>query len=153
VASIVSTNLLPLVKNQPNDRLRLQVARIAIPICGLLATYIAFNADRVVQVIIDATAVLLAAIIVPFILCFWWKKANRSGALAGLFGGFLVWMIASSMETEFPPDLIGFCVSAIAMLLVTVLTQKFDPPRALTDIDGNPVELTERFGNSRSQAQ
>lgn len=153
VASIVSTNLLPLVKQQPNDRLRLLVARIAIPICGLLATYIAFNADRVVQVLIDAAAVLLACIIVPFVLCFWWKKANRFGALAGLFGGFLVWMIARSVETEFPPDLIGFCVSAIAMLLVTLLTQKTDPPRELTDIDGNLVELTDRFGSWRSKAQ
>lgn len=47
VASIVSINLLPLVKNQPSEKLRLRVARFAIPACGLLATYIAFNADRV----------------------------------------------------------------------------------------------------------
>ena len=146
VSSITSTNLLPLVKNKPSEKLRLQVARFAIPVCGLLATYIAFNADRVVQVLIDSTAVLLAAIIVPFILCFWWEKANRLGALAGMFGGLFTYMAATAIGTEFPADLIGFLVSAVAMVLVSLLTQQIDAPRPLTDIDGHPIDLADRVG-------
>jgi len=146
-ASIVSTNLLPLVKNEPSEKLRLQVVRFAIPVCGLLATYIAFNANRVVDVLIDSAAVLLAAIIVPFILCFWWEKANRSGALAGMFGGLITWLGASIAGTEIPSDLLGFGVSALAMVSVTLLTQKADPPRPLTDIEGNPVDLANRLGS------
>ncbi|MEO2177705.1 MAG: sodium:solute symporter family protein [bacterium] len=144
VSSIASTNLLPLLKPAPSEKLRLQVARFAIPVCGLLATYIAFNADRVVQVLIDSTAVLLAAIIVPFVLCFCWQKANRSGALAGMFSGLVTWMGASAIGTEFPADLIGFLVSAVAMVLVSLLTQTIDAPQPLTDIDGNPVDLSRR---------
>ena len=146
VSSIISTNLLPLVKKDPSEKLRLQVARYAIPVCGLIATYIAFNANRVVEVLIESAAVLLAAIIVPFILCFWWKKANRLGALAGMLGGLLAWMGASIAGSEFPPDLIGFGVSFVAMVMVVQLTQKIDPPRPLTDIDGNPVDLIDRVG-------
>ena len=146
VSSIISTNLLPLVKNNPSEKLRLQVARFAIPVCGLLATYIAFNADRVVQVLIDAAAVLLAAIIVPFIFCFWWKKANRLGALAGMCGGLIGWLGAATAGIDFPPDLFGFLVSLFAMVLVTLLSQKIDPPRSLTDIDGQTIELDNRFG-------
>ncbi len=56
------------------------------PFAGLIATYFAFNAERVVEVLIDSAAVLLAGILVPFVLCFWWDKANRSGALAGMAG-------------------------------------------------------------------
>lgn len=147
VASIVSTNLLPLVRKDPSEKLRFQVVRYSIPVIALIATYFAFNAERAVAVIIDSAAVLLAAIIVPFILCFWWKKANRFGALAGLFVGLATWQIAGSMESAFPPDLIGFLGSLIAMVLVTLLTQKIDPPRPLTDYDGNPVELKNRFGS------
>lgn len=152
VSAIVSTNLLPLVKHQPSEKLRLQVARFAIPVCGLLATYIAFNADRVVQVLIDSAAVLLAGIIVPFVLCFWWGKANRLGALAGMFGGVFAWMLASVLGTAIPPDLIGFGVSAVAMVLVTLLTQKIDAPKPLTDIDGNTIDLVDRIrvGSSKS---
>ncbi|MCZ6643966.1 MAG: sodium:solute symporter family protein [Gammaproteobacteria bacterium] len=146
VSSIISTNLLPLVKKDPSEKLRLQVARYAIPVCGLIATYIAFNANRVVEVLIESAAVLLAAIIVPFILCFWWRKANRLGALAGMLGGLLAWMGASAAGSEFPPDLIGFLVSLVAMGIVVQLTQKIDPPRPLTDIDGDPVDLINRIG-------
>jgi SSS family solute:Na+ symporter len=144
VSSIVSTNLLPLVKNSPGEKLRLRVARFAIPVTGLLATYIAFNANRVVQVLIDAAAILLAAIIVPFVLCFWWKKANRSGALAGMLGGLIAWMGAKAMGADFPPDLFGFMVSAVAMVLVSLLTQEIDAPRPLTDIEGNPISMALR---------
>ena len=146
VASVVSTNLLPVVVKHPSQELRLKVVRWSIPVIGLIASFFALNADRAVAVIIDSAAVLLAGIIVPFVLCFWWEKANRSGALAGLTFGLGTWFIAGEMESAFPPDLIGFCVSLIAMVTVTLLTQKFDPPRALTDIDGEVVELRDRFG-------
>ena len=63
------------------------------------------------------------------------------GALAGIFGGLITWLGAAAIGTEFPPDLIGFAVSAIAMTVVTLLTQKIDPPKPLTDIDGDPIEL------------
>ena len=148
VASIVSTNLLPIVVKNPSEKLRFKVVRYSIPVIGLIASYFALNADRAVAVIIDSAAVLLAGIIVPFILCFWWDKANRSGALAGLIFGLSTWIIAGEMGSEFPPDLIGFCVSLVAMVSVTLLTQKSDPPRPLTDIDGAAVELKNRFGNA-----
>jgi hypothetical protein len=63
-----------------------------------------------------------------------------------MFGGLFTWIVASAMGTQFPPDLIGFAVSAITMPVVSLLTQKIDPPRPLTDIDGVAVDLTDRVG-------
>ena len=146
VASVVSTNLLPLFRRRPDNGLRLSVARVAIPIAGLLATYVAFSASRVVQVLIDAAAPLLAGIIVPFVLCFWWEKANRYGALAGMAGGLLGWLVARTMDSATPPDLIGFGVSLVTMVTVTLATQKVCPPRPLTDNGGQPVVLADRLG-------
>jgi Na+/proline symporter len=146
VATIASTNLLPLVRKNPSEKLRLQVVRYSIPVVGLSATYIAFNADRAVAVIIDSAAVLLAGVIVPFVLCFWWEKANRFGALAGISCGLTTWLFAAAIETTFPADLYGFCASLAAMVIVTLLTQKIDPPRPLTGYDGEIVELKDRIG-------
>ena len=149
-ASVVSTNLLPLVRKQPDEVLRLRVARASIPIAGLLGCYVAFSANRVVEVLIDSVAPLLAGIIVPFILCFWWEKANKYGALAGMASGLLGWSVAASMGSTIPPDMIGFVVSLICMVVVTLATQKVCPPLALTDIDGKAVALTNRLGTLRS---
>ena len=120
------------------------VARYSIPFVALAATYVAFGAERVVEVLIESVAPLLAMIIVPFVLCFWWKKANRYGALGGIFGGLAGWVISAQFETVTPPDLIGFAASLISMLVVTLMTQRIDPPRPITNDSGETVELTDR---------
>jgi SSS family solute:Na+ symporter len=143
-ASIISTNLLPRVVKDPEDELRLTVTRWSIPFVALAASYIAFGAERVVEVLIQSAAPLLAMTIVPFVLCFWWEKANRFGALGGIFGGLIGWLVSAQFETITPPDLIGFAVSLVVMVIVTLLTQRIDPPRAITDDKGNEVPLRDR---------
>ncbi|MFB3104946.1 MAG: hypothetical protein ACE1ZA_08465, partial [Pseudomonadales bacterium] len=145
-SSIVSTNLLPLVKREPSDTLRLQVVRWGIPACGLISIGIALNSQVVFNTMLDGNILMLAAVIVPFILGVWWKKANRAGALAAMLMGIVSWLTTSQIFPELPGDLVGLTVSLVTMLVVTQLTQKFDPPRELVDSDGNPVELTNRLG-------
>ena len=149
VASIISTNLLPLVKKKPGSTLKLQVARYSIPVTAVASTYIAFGAEKVVDVLVQSIAPLLAMTIVPFVLCFWWKKANPYGALAGIFGGLIGWLVALKIGTSIPPDLIGFGVSLVSMIVVALLTQKISPPRPLTDFDGEAVALKDRVATFR----
>jgi len=148
--AIVSTNLLPIFQNNPSDKLQMTVARITIPITAAIAGYVALGAERVVEVLVESAAPLLAMTIVPFVLCFWWEKANKYGALGGIFGGLAGWGIAAAVGSEIPPDLIGFGVSLVTMVLVALATQRINPPRPLTDIDGGPVKLGDRFATFRS---
>ena len=149
-AAIISTNLLPRVVKDPNDELRLKITRWSIPFIALAASYIAFGTERVVEVLIQSAAPLLAMTIVPFVLCFWWEKANRYGALGGIFGGLVGWLVSAQFETVTPPDLIGFVVSLVTMVIVTLLTQRIDPPRPITDDQGGVVPLRDRIATFRS---
>ena len=148
-ASVISTNLMPLVIKDPSSKLRLQVARYSIPFTAVAASYIAFGAEKVVAVLVLSIAPLLAMTIVPFVLCFWWDKANRYGALAGIFGGLIGWLVALALETETPADLIGFGVSLVAMVSVALLTQSVCPAKPLTNIDGEAVVLKDRLATLR----
>ncbi len=145
-ATVMSTNLLPLVKKEPSDRARLVASRVGIVIGGVFAVIGALNARVVFNTMLDANMLMLAAVIVPFILGVWWKKANRTGALAAMSAGIVAWLVTSVSCPHLPGDLIGFAVSLATMLLVTPLTQTFDPPRPLVDHAGNPVDLSERLG-------
>lgn len=147
--AIVSTNLLPIFRENPSDKLRIRVARITIVVGAIIAGYIALGAERVVDVIVDSIAPLLAMTIVPFVACFWWEKANKYGALAGIFGGLAGWGIAALVGTEFPPDFIGFGVSLVSMVSIALATQGINPPRPLSDMDGEPVELANRIATFR----
>jgi len=151
--AIVSTNLLPFFRKDPGDRLQMKVARLAIPVAAAIAAYIALDAERVIEVIVDSLAPLLAMIIVPFVACLWWEKANKYGALASIFGGLLGWSTAAFAGSQFPSDLIGFGVSLVAMVLVTLVTQEACPPRPLTDIDGASVALNNRVATFRARPE
>ncbi len=145
-ASLISRNITPLFVRSPSDKLTLNVARSAVPVCGVIAILVALKAQVVFDLMIDANIVALTTIVVPFFLAVWWKKANRTGALAAMAAGFTTWLISRSIAPELPGDLIGLGVSLLTMLVVTSLTQRFDPPRPIVDIDGNPVELSDRLG-------
>ena len=145
-ATVFSTNILPRVVRSPSESAQLIAIRLAIPGAGLIAVAIALNSQVVFDTVLDANMLVLAAVIAPFVLAVWWKKANRFGALSAMAAGVLSWLIASLAWPEQPADLIGFGFCLVTMLVVTPLTQRIDPPRGLVDHEGNPVELKDRLG-------
>jgi len=66
--------------------------------------------------------------------------------LAGMFAGFITWGATLVYAPNLPDDLLGLLACLVAMLVVTPLTQKFDPPRSIHDSDGNVVEMKDRLG-------
>ena len=140
-SSILAKNVLPVVKRNPSPKLSLLVARLGIPVIGGIAILIALRIQVVFDLMVDANILGLAAIIVPFILGAYWRKANRSGALAGIAAGLATWLLTLNLWPTLPADFMGLGASLVAMLIVVPLTQKSDPPKPLADSDGNRVEL------------
>ena len=145
-ASVLARNVLPLVVRNPSDRLTLIVAKWAIPVSGLVAIVVAMKIQVVFDLMVNANILGLAAMIVPFILGVWWRKANRTGALSAMAAGIIAWLATLYLAPELPADFIGLGACLVTMLVVTPLTQRFDPPRELRDGDGNSVELGNRLG-------
>jgi SSS family transporter len=145
-ASVFSVNILPFFKPQVSDRFRLLATRIAIPVFGSIAVYVALEVRVVYNLILDSNSVILVCVTVPFIAGVWWKRANRIGALASMAMGFLTWIIAILIAPDFPGDLLGLLVGLLTILVVTPFTQKIDPPTALRNGDGEEVEFKDRLG-------
>ncbi len=146
VASLIGRNILPLVHKNPSDKLTLTTARLTIPVVATFAIIIALKARAVYDVIVDANMLALTATTVPFILAIWWKKATRTGALSAMAAGLLTWLTTTALAPEMPGDLFGLAACFVTMIVVSLLTQKSDPPRPALDIDGNVVELKDRLG-------
>ena len=145
-ASVFSVNILPLFKPQVTDRFRLLATRIAIPVFGSIAVYVALEVQVVYDLIQDSNSVILVCVTIPFIVGVYWRKANRTGALASMAVGFITWFIAIVFVPGFPGDLLGLLTALIAMLIVTALTQVSDPPEPLRNSDGEEVEMKDRLG-------
>jgi SSS family transporter len=146
VSSILSTNLYPLVKPDAPDGERLLVARLAVPIAGTLAVVVALYVQLVYDLIQDANSPLLAVVVVPFIAGIWWRKANRTGVLAAMAAGFVVWISLAFMASAWPGDLLGMLACLATLLVVTPLTQSIDPPRPARDRRGEVVDFNDRLG-------
>ena len=143
---IFSTNLLPLLKPQPSDKLKLLATRIAIPVFGLVAIYVALKVQVIFNLILDANSVILVSVVIPFIAGVYWKNANRTGTLAAMAVGFLVWLLAAIFMPNLAGDMLGLIACLVTILVVTPLTQQFDPPRQLLDEDGEEVAMKDRLG-------
>ena len=140
-SSVLAKNVLPAIKRNPSQKLTLWVARLCIPLVGGIAILIALRIQVVFDLMVDANILGLAAIIVPFILGAYWRKANRTGANAGIVAGLLTWLVTMQLWPNLPSDFMGLAASLIVMLIVVPLTRKSDPPKPLLDSDGNLVEV------------
>ena len=152
VASVTSTNIVPKLWAGGGAR-RLLVARLSIPVAGVLAGVIALETQAIYEVILGVNTVFLAAIVVPFMAGIWWRKSNRTGGTAAMAAGVVVWLASSWLSPELPGDLLGMIASLVVMLTVTPLSQRSDPPRALIAADGSLVELRDRFGVLRRESR
>ncbi len=138
-SSVLAKNVLPWMKPDASPRLQLIAARLGILLFGGVAIVVALRIQVIFDLMVDANILGLAAIIVPFIFGVYWSKANRTGALAGMGAGLATWLITMQLWPALPSDFMGLAASLVVMVIVTLLTQTFDPPRPLADSDGNPV--------------
>ena len=145
-ASVISVNIAPLFKPDIDARQKLQVTRIAIVVCGIVAVYVALEVQAVLQLMFDANSFMLVSVVVPFIAGVWWKKANRTGALAAMAVGFLAWVLSEWLYPDLAGDVLGLGFALLAIVIVTPLSQAIDPPKPLIDADGRPIDLKGRLG-------
>jgi hypothetical protein len=59
--------------------------------------------------------------------------------------GFLVWLVAIWFLPNLAGDMLGLIACLVTILVVTVLTQKLDPPRPLLAVDGEEVAMKDRL--------
>ena len=146
IFSIISVNIAPLFKADLRPDQKLLVTRIAIPACGIIAVYVALKVQVVLELMFDANSFMLVSVAVPFVAGVWWKKANRTGALAAMAVGFLAWVLSEWLYPDLAGDVLGLLFAFLAILIVTPLSQTFDPPKPLIDADGKPIDLKGRLG-------
>jgi SSS family solute:Na+ symporter len=144
--AVISVNLLPRIVKNPSDELRLRVARWSVPAIAVIALYTAFNTNTVISAIAISVSLGFAGMTAPFILAIWWKRLNSTGGFAGIFTGFFCFSLSGALYPEIPASFVGFWVSLVVAVAVSLLTQTSSPPKTLTNADGEPMDLSARRG-------
>ncbi|MCC5909200.1 MAG: hypothetical protein JJT76_02015 [Clostridiaceae bacterium] len=166
VSTLVGYNLYEHFRPGATQKQKLKVMRIAIPIIAIIAMTIALIFGTVYRLIIFSGAISLATIVAPYVVGFFWKKANSTGAIASFFGGLITWGVSfmlllpitkdANFEEELieagvamdwaiwdaiymalvPAAIIGF----ILMIVVSLKTQNSDPPKPFLNAKGEEMD-------------
>ncbi len=169
-ASVVTQNLFPLFGKKLDAKEEVKWTRIMVLISGLVGIIVAISAAVIYELGVVAWSLLLVGLFAPFALGMYWKKANQWGAVAAYLGGFITWgiciyiaqnfglggdptMVVCAGDTEcafwdatYIASFPAFFTSLILMVVVSLFTQKQDPPKPITDIDGNPFNVHPLLG-------
>ncbi len=170
-ASMIGYNGYKLIKPDVTEKQTLRATRISIPIVTAVALALALWLQLIYNLMVIAWSLLLVSLFAPYAAAYWWKRANRTGAFAGFFGGFAAWVIAyfihlpATMEANlgiveegvvfmdwavwdsvYISSVWGFIASVVLLIVVSLATQKIDPPRPLLDMEGNLVDRKHQLG-------
>jgi cation/acetate symporter len=116
---------------------RLTVARALLVVIGAAAAYIAaMRLTGILGAVAWAFDFAMSGLFWPLVLGVWWKRATRSGAIAGMLGGLIsgTWYliyVGPTFMNQTPWlgidnlrfGIIGASVSLVAMVVVSLLTK------------------------------
>jgi solute:Na+ symporter, SSS family len=129
----IRDGLKPILGSQINDRQERMLIQISVLVIGLIAYLFAVVIDFSIVAILLAAYGGVAQIFPVVFAMFYWKRATRAGALAGLFGGIVTNTIFLSMPHLKPFDMhegiYGLIVNLILLIGLSLLTQPDDEER------------------------
>ena len=116
---------------------RLTVARVLLIVIGSAAAYVAaMRLTGILGAVAWAFDFAMSGLFFPLVLGVWWKRATRSGAVAGMLGGLIsgtwyLYYVGPTFMNQTPWlgidnlrfGIIGASVSLIAMVVVSLLTK------------------------------
>ncbi len=140
-----------IIDPKAETKTRLVVARVLLVIIGGLGAYIAsMKLTGILGAVAWAFDFAMSGLFFPLVLGIWWKRANRSGAIAGMvlgfgagtwylyqvyFNGMAPWMGIDHLRF----GIIGASVSLVAMVVVSLLTEEPDAEtQAMVDATRDP---------------
>ncbi len=145
-ASLAGKNLLRAVRPNAPDHAVLLANRIAVPVVGGTALLVALKFQTVYALMVGSFSVMLALLFASFHAGLYWPRANRSGAIASIVTGAIVYAGGPRLAPGQPWDLWAFLTGAVVLVLVSLATATSDPPQPLRDAEGRVMEYRDRLG-------
>ena len=150
LSAAISKNIVcDIFKPDMSSRSLMQATRVTILFVGLLAAVMAVKLPSIFFLTNLGFDLLLSCLFMPMALGIYWAKANSYGACAGILAGAGVRIISSGIINGFSLEgigspteywyvfsLFGPLCSLTAMVLISLLTQKSNPPLKLVYQEG-----------------
>ena len=163
-ASIITENIIPFFRSNMSYKEKLAWTRIMVVVIGLISICIALAAGTIYRLAMVSWTVMLVGLFAPFAIGMFWKGANSWGAIASLVGGCLTWFVgiylyfpatleacagdfeAGLWDAVYISSVPAVAVSVVLLVAVSLATRSISKPMPIVDIDGKPLDLSNRLG-------
>jgi solute:Na+ symporter, SSS family len=173
-ATMFTQNIVKPLKPEISDKSQLFLTRASLLVSGVMSLLIAMFASTIYQLAVLANTSILVGMVAPYLIGMYWKRANHIGALTSFIGGVVAWLVLgvyyynsyivpvgyegevgeAVWDAFFDATMVSatpaFIISVILFFVVSLATQKVDPPKVLTDIYDKPVNTKNIFGWNRT---
>ncbi len=125
-------NILKPLIGQQSDRHFLWTMRAVVVCFTVAVTLFALNSTAsIYQMVGNAYKVTLVAAFIPLVCGLYWKRANTQGALLAIIAGVCSWLLLEIFNADglWPPQLVGLLMSALGMLVGSLLPNLSRRPR------------------------
>lgn len=124
-SAIVSENLIrPYFGGKLKDKHFLWILRFNIVSIAIISTIMAQWKSNIYELVAGASILMLVSLFVPLVAGLYWKKASEMGALMSIVFGMIAYMGLSSIEIPIYPHLPALLVSAVMMVVGSVIFPK-----------------------------
>jgi Na+/proline symporter len=124
-ASIIGHNIVPSIKPDASESLKLKWCKLGVPLLGALSLILALYFKNIYRLCQESWGVLLTGVTAPMIAGVYWKKANTKGAAFGAASGIISWILLKAFTpAHYPHNLFGFAISFIVLIIASLLTQE-----------------------------
>jgi len=160
--TMIAWNLLPMIKPNLSEKSKLLISRILVPVIAFVSVAIALWAKTIYFLMNLSWELILMVQGIPFIFGMYWKKSNRTAAIASVVANLAVWIplifyfLPYALEVEggeldwavwdaiYIAALPALVIGTLTFVATALATQKKDPPKPLLDIDGNPIDQSKQ---------
>ncbi|HEX2989597.1 MAG TPA: sodium:solute symporter family protein [Anaerolineales bacterium] len=163
-ATMFTENIVKQFKPDLSDKSQLLLTRLSLLVSGILSLYIAMVAETIYELAVLANTCILVGMVAPYIIGMYWRRANHIGAISSFLTGTLSWIAltffyyrqtfpfcegdveCATWDAVYIASTPAFIISIVVFLVVSVLTNRIDPPKPLTDINGQLVDMRNPLG-------
>jgi solute:Na+ symporter, SSS family len=170
ISTLIGHNLYRTFRPQATPQQVLRVVRISIPIVTLFAFGIALYFETVYRLIVLSGGIQLATIVAAYILGFFWKKANVTGAISSFFAGAISWIVGYFVVLPYTKEanmdvleegqvymnwaiedaafialVPAAVISFLTLVVVSLLTQKRTPAKVMRSMTGQDMAPMPKF--------
>jgi sodium/proline symporter/sodium/pantothenate symporter len=137
ISAIVGNDIYKLTGKKPTEKDLLKVGRIVSIVVACIALIFAFRSPALIgQLTALAAGSAGSAFVFPMVLGVWWKRMTATGAIAGMVGGYLVFILLSLFAGMPPqtPILISIPVSALLCIVGSLITSTTPSQETFVDM-------------------